>query len=526
LWPNYYTLLIVINCLHVIITQLEIYVGDTLKIETLSQENHQIKLSVEIDDETFQTSKRKAAKSIAKKIKIPGFRPGKAPYHIILRQVGEGAVTEEAIDVILKDVYPQIIDDAKITPYGPGQLENIASMEPPVLEFSIPLSPEVTIGDYRSIKLGMDSATVTDEDVDKVIDNLRENQAILEPVERAVKVGDMAYIVLSAVKKDEEDEAKKNLVDSRKFPIVVEKKSKKKDNQEYPYPGFSNELVGLNIGDKKTIEYTFDSKYEFEELRGVTGVYDIEIEEIKSRSLPAVDDEFAKSVGEEDTVENMKAGIQKNLVNQNEKDSKAKHENDVLEKILALSTVLYPPQMLQDEIDTLLQDLTNRLSQQGLTMDLYLKSRSMDMEAMREELVPTAEERLNRGLVMMELSNSEKIEISSEEVKEKTSEILAEINQYFPENEAKKLRSGEALQGLVSRVITDEINIRTLARISALAQGKEFPLEEEENKEDKEEVKKPAKKKKPKEVKEVVVSEEKESDQAAESKKEDTAKEE
>jgi trigger factor len=144
-----------------------------LKIDTQTTEDHQVKLRVEVEPEQLETAKRRAARQIAKKAKIPGFRPGKAPYHIIERFAGEAAILEDAMDILVQDVYPKALDEIDIKPFGPGTLENIASTDPPVFEFVVPLEAEIELGDYHSLRLPYELKEVTDQDVEKVLENIR-----------------------------------------------------------------------------------------------------------------------------------------------------------------------------------------------------------------------------------------------------------------------------------------------------------------------------------------------------------------
>ena len=137
-----------------------------MKIDTELREDHQVKINVEVETEALEGAKRRAAKQIAKRVKIPGFRPGKAPYNVIQKHVGDGAILEDALDILLDEIYPEIIEEADIKPYGPGSLENVASLDPPTLEFTVPLAPEVDLGDYREIRIDYKLNEVSDDDVE------------------------------------------------------------------------------------------------------------------------------------------------------------------------------------------------------------------------------------------------------------------------------------------------------------------------------------------------------------------------
>ncbi len=447
-----------------------------MKIEKEFLDDHQVELKVELETETFESAKKRAAKRIAKKVKIAGFRPGKAPYSVVQRQVGDAAIVEDAIDIVLEEVYPKIIEEAEIEPYAAGSLKEIPTMDPPTFEFLVPLSPEVTLGEYKEISVEFVKKEVSDEDVDKVIDNLREQQAVIEPADRPAEEGDMVYIVLSGEREDPKEDEEKVIVEERRFPVVIEKEET--DNAtEWPFPGFSRKLLGQSAEDEKTVKHKFPKDYEYEELQGVKAVYSYKIEEVKARILPEFNDDFAKSVGEYETAEEMKEDALKNLEIRFEQDSKNEHESAIIDSVVEQSEIKFPPQMLNHEIDHFIQDLEGRLSQQGLTMELYLQSRDMDMEGMREEVKPSAEERMKRGIVLMEVANKEEITVTPEQIEEKTQATIQQLAAVYPEDQVKKITSGEALQGLVSRIVSDEITERTLERLSRIAQG--LPIEDE-----------------------------------------------
>ncbi|MFC1936524.1 trigger factor [Chloroflexota bacterium] len=449
-----------------------------MKIESELQEDHQIKLTVEIESEVFKSSKQRASKKIAKQVKIPGFRPGKAPYNVVARQVGEPAIIEEAIDILLDDIYPKIIEKTEISPYGPGSLQNIVSMEPPVFEFMVPLAPEVTLGDFRQLRLEYQPKEVSEEDIENVIDNLRANQAVIEPADRAAKEGDMVYIILTGERENAKDEEEKTLVEERKFPVVIEKKETD-DSSEWPFPGFSQELIGLKAEDEKILNYKFPKDYEFDELSGVKAAYAVKVEEIKARILPDVNDEFAQSVGEYETVEEMRKDIQENLSTRFQSESKSAFEDEIIQSLVDQSEFKYPPQMLENEIEFFVNDLSNRLQNQGMDMDLYLKSRDMQLEGLHEEIRPNAEERIKRSLILIEVAEQEEINITSEEIEEKAQQTLAQFQQAFTEEQAKKFSASPEFQNLLNQIITNEITNRTLELLGRIAKGE--PIEKEED---------------------------------------------
>ena len=164
-----------------------------MKIETHKQENSILELTVEVDEERVQPALRAAARQLAKRYPVPGFRPGKAPYDVILRQFGEGALYEAAVEDLGQKVYAEALEQEKIDAYGPGALEDV-QLKPMVLKFSVPLRPEVELGDYRALQLPYTPTEIKDEQVNEALEHLREHQAVMEPVDRPAELTDVAVL--------------------------------------------------------------------------------------------------------------------------------------------------------------------------------------------------------------------------------------------------------------------------------------------------------------------------------------------
>lgn len=441
-----------------------------MNINTEFLETHEAKLTVVVEPETFEGAKRRAARQLSKKYKIPGFRPGKAPFAVVQKHLGEGAITEQAISNLIDEIYPKAIDEAELTPYGPGSLEEMQTLDPPTFEFVVPLAPEVELSDYQDVRIEFTPKEVTDENIQEVVNNLRDSQATIEAVDRPIEEGDMVYITLSGDRKGEEDPEKKVLLEERRYPVIIEKEDAEKDT-EYPFPGFSRKLIGLNVGDQKTFQHTFKKDYEFEELQGVTGVYKAKIEEIKGRSLPEVNNDFAKSVGNYETVEDLLSEVKQTLSEQFESEQLSDYESQIIDNLVENSKIKFPPQMLEDEIDDFIHDLEHQLSHQGLNIDLYLKSRSMEMSELREEVKENAEARMKRGLILMEVAKAEEITIPNDEINQRVQQTIQEIAAYYSQEEAEQFKSGQNLENLKTRIASDEIISRTLKKLRDIAMG-------------------------------------------------------
>ncbi len=452
-----------------------------MNLEKEYLEDHQVKITVTVDDDVFEASKQRAARKIAKRTRIPGFRPGKAPYAVIARQIGEGAIIEEAVDLVVNDIYPKVIDEAEIEPFGPGTLEEIKNLEPLELEFLIPLQAEVELGDYQSVRIDYEPQEIGDEDVDRVINNLLERQAVIEPVERAAEESDQVYINLEAVTTAEADHQEAKLLENRRLPIVIEAQDED-DLDEWPFPGFSRQLIGHTAGEKLTFSYSYPEDAPFDTLRDVEAEFHVEVEDVRGRNLPDLDDEFAKSVGEYETVAELRADILVELEIQETQRYNNEYDNRVIEEIIGDAKITYPPQMLEREIDNFIKTLSSDLAQQKLDMDLYLKTRQLDLDGLREEVTPVAEERIQKSLIVLEISKAEGIQVNPDELQTATNQTLAQISQSLSEKDFNALmKDKDATASILNNLMYDMITARTTKRMRDIARGIPTPSEEEQS---------------------------------------------
>jgi trigger factor len=452
-----------------------------LKIETEKLEDHQVKLTVEVDSEQLDTSKKKAAKKIAKRIKVPGFRPGKAPYQVIRRQVGDDALLEESLEILVQDIYPNIIEQAGIEPYGPGNFENLVSLEPLILEFVVPLMAEVELSDYHEIRFPYELPEITDDDVETVEDDFRQRQAVEETTERPVEVGDHVFFKVSAKRYEEDGEVEEgNLIEERSSSVIVANEDAD-TSTEWPFDGFSRELIGMSTGEDKTLLYTFPEDSQFESLQGVTAEFSITIEDLKARILPELNDEFAQSLGEYEDLESLEKDIRESLEQRSEETYNSEYDDQVIDEIVENSSIKYPPQMLDNEVNNVIQQLESRLANQGLDMDIYLKTRELDEGGLREETIPVAETRVKRSLVLLEIAKEEEIEVSEEDLQEETERTLESITRFMSEEDRKQFDSPTAMMNLAGNIYAELRMNRTLEYLRAVAKGDSEPDSDDED---------------------------------------------
>jgi trigger factor len=437
-----------------------------LKIDTLIQEDHQAKLTVEIEDERLEEMKHKAASKLSVRVKIPGFRPGKAPYPVVVRTVGEPAIYEEALDMLVDSIYPEVIKEAGIKPYSAGRVNKISDGQPLKLEILVPLEAEVKLGDYKSIRIPYELKTVSDEEVDEVLESLREQNAIIEPVERPVAEGDIVTVQLDGNLTDGDNE--EELIRERSVPILAKQDS----DDDWPFPGFSTMLLKKSVGSEAELEYVFPDDYSHEDLRGKKATFHYKVENVKSRVLPELNDDFATSLSEFANLEELKSNARSMLEKQAEETYQQTYEQLVIDKLIESSEFKYSPQMLDSETHSAMHDLEDRLAQQGVDMEIYMKSRKLDQAGLEAELKPAAEKRLKRSLTLFEIGKVENIHVDKEELEREVNNTLNYLQRSLPEKEARRLNEREVQNNVMNNVMVDLIGRKTLAQLRDIASGK------------------------------------------------------
>ena len=443
-----------------------------MKIENLSRDDHQVQLVVEFDAELLEKYSRRAARKISQGAKIPGFRPGKAPYDVIKRVYGEDYIQQQAVELLIDDQYAEVLKEAGIDPSGPGNLEEIISVNPPKFSFIVPLMPVVELCDYKSIQQEYNPEPISEEEVEKFIKNIRTNFAASEPVDRPVEEGDLVYAILSGKLTNPDENEDPDVIKENPSQFVVGGSDFQPDN--YPYEGFSKELLGLSEGDEKTIQYTYPDDSPLEKLKGKSVEFQVKVQSIKVLVLPDMDDDFAGQVGPYETVEQMMEQVREQLEQRKNQDYDEKYYSELIdEKIVKESTVKYPPHMLQEEIDHVLEEIKDNLAQQSMDLDTLLKIQKKDLETfIEEEVRPSAEMKLTRALVLEEIAKNEKLELDRGELENAVAQTMMQLQQMPGFEEYKPAQKFRSLTNAVTMDTANRLyNQRLLKHLKAIATG-------------------------------------------------------
>ncbi len=431
-----------------------------MKIKTKDLDDRQVQLTVEVPDDRLRAAMRTAARRLSKRTKIPGFRPGKAPFDIVLRKFGDETVFEEALDDLGQDVYRQAIDQAELEPYAPGKLEEIVSKDPLVLRYTVPQSPDVEVGKYLDLRLPFEAAEVSDEALEKAMDEIQQGQAVIEHADRPAEIGDVIVLDLKAELRDPEEGMNPVLMAEKDLSLLISEET------EWPFPGFEQHLLGLASTEEKDFSHTFPKDHSNEPLQDRAADFHLVCKEVKSRFVPSWSDDLARAVGDFKDLLDLRINVRKQLEEQEQRKVDTEYAGLVIDATVEGAKINYPPVLLEEELDGMVRDLSRRLENQRLTLEDYLKIEAKSIEELREELKPQANDRLKRALVLGKVVETETIEVADDEVEAEIDRLVAP----FGENAGKLRKSFEQPLGR-RRIELDLLTEKAISRLMAIAKG-------------------------------------------------------
>ncbi len=377
-----------------------------MKATLIGKENNVAEFDMQFSAEEFEKKVNSVYLANKSKYTVDGFRKGKAPRKVLEAKFGKGIFYEDAMNEMIADAYPEAVGELSLRPVARPHVEVKSFEEGKDLTIGIKVAvrPEFTPGKYKGVEIDKIEYTITDEDVQKELESLQERNSRAVSVERPAKEGDTLKIDYEGFCGEEQFEggtaADQNLtLGSNTF-----------------IPGFEDQLIGANVGDKVDVKVTFPQEYHAENLAGKDAVFHVTVKEIKETEKPVLDDEFAKDVSEFDTLEELKADLRAKL----EKDSANKVEYDtknaIIEKIYEATEIDIPDDMVENQVMEMMDELDMQLKYQGITVADYLKYMGKTPEQFKEEIRPDAYKKMKTRLIIDEIANLENIEASQEEI--------------------------------------------------------------------------------------------------------------
>jgi trigger factor len=429
-----------------------------LNIQREDLPDRQLKLTVEIPAEQLEGARRTAARKLAERTRIPGFRPGKAPYEMIVRKLGDEAVFEEALEIVGQQTYREALEHESIDPYAPGSLDEVVSREPLVLRYTVPLSPEVDLGTYRELRIAQDKPAVKDEAVEAFMEELRTRQAVIEPAARAAALGDL--VVLDAHGTIEEAGGHTDLMDEHGITLLLQEET------NWPFTGIAAHLVGLSAGEDKHVAYRFPDDYTTQDLRGKTAHFSFHVNEVKSRSLPEWSDDVARGLGGFENLDDLRGKVRQSLQEQADRKAESDFAAQVVERVVQTASLTFPPILVQEETDSMLQDLDRRLQSQKLSLADYLRIEKKTLEEVRKDLEPPARQRVQRALVLGKVVGVEGLDAAPEEI-EAQFEVMARAFGATSDDIRRALDNPAGRR----RIALDLLTEKAITRLVAIARG-------------------------------------------------------
>jgi trigger factor len=387
-------------------------------VSTRPEPGSKMVLEIEVPPDEVDRHFATAYRHVAERTRVPGFRPGKAPRHVIDRFVGRGSVLAEAVEHLVQDSYGAALDQTDVIPIDNPDVDidpaGVAEGQAVSFTATVPVRPDVELGAYTEYSFGLEIPEVTDEQVDQVIEELREQRATLRPIDgRGAAEGDIASVKFAGTIDGEPFEGGS----ADQLPVVI--------GEDRMIPGWEQQLIGLEIGGTKGFDITFPDDYRVEELRGKEAHFEVELLDLREKLLPEVDDDFAASVGDVKTVDELRAEIRDAMVKRADAEGRHAFGDRIIDFAVSNASVDLPEVMVANEVEIMRDEMATRLAQQRIGMEQYLALAQQTPEELTKELREPAERRVKTLLVLSAIAEKEGIDATDQQIEAEIAEQLA-----------------------------------------------------------------------------------------------------
>lgn len=403
---------------------------------TNNVETNKYELEIEISAEDFEAAIEKAYLKARKNIAMPGFRKGKAPRKLIEKEYGEQVFFEDAVNLLYAPVVNGAVEESGLELVTRPEVEvtEISKENGVKLKVTCITKPEVEVKDYKGIEVEKVVNPVTDEDINKQLDALREKNVTVETVDdRAAENGDDVVIDFEGFKDDVAFEGGK----AEDFTLSL--------GSGQFIPGFEDQIVGHNAGEDFDINVTFPEEYQVKELAGAPAVFKIKLKSISKKVMPELDDDMVKDSTEFDTVDEYKADVKKKLEEANEKHADSEVEAKIFDKVIENMTAEIPQVMFDNRVNEMISELEQRLAPQGISLDLYMQYTGQTMDTVKKAYAEQAEKQVKLRLALEKIAKLENIEVTEDELKAEFDKLaeaykldVDQIKQFIHDDDLKK----------------------------------------------------------------------------------------
>ena len=370
-------------------------------------DNHKVVFEIEVPQNEVTKALEKAYRKLAEKVNIPGFRKGKGPRHILEARIGKEALLDEAFEIMASPAYSKALDDNNVEPVSRPEIEvvTLAEDQPMVFKATVVAKPEITLGQYKGVKVTKNVEPVAEEQINAQIETMRERHSKLVVAEgAALQDGDFAIIDF------------KGFVDGEAFPGG--------EGAGYPLqlgsntfiPGFEEQLIGAKAGEEVEVKVTFPAEYHAAELANKEAIFKVTVQDVKRKELPAVDDDFVKDASEFNSVEELKADIKNKLEKAAEEKADKEFRNEAIKQAVENATVDIPQVMVDSRVDNMIEDMRVNLENRGMQLEQYMQYMNTSMDELREKYQEAALINVKTDMLLEAVSKAEKIEVKPEDI--------------------------------------------------------------------------------------------------------------
>jgi trigger factor len=366
-------------------------------------------LTVTVEADKFDEALDEAFKKVSKEVSVPGFRKGKIPRQMFEKRFGVESLYQDALDIVLSPNYAKAVQEEGINPVDQPEVDIVEMEKGKDLVFTakVTVEPEVTLGEYKGLEVEEMSTEVTDEDVDHEIGHLLESRTemVVKDDDEAVAEGDTVNLDFDGYVDGEQFEGGK----AEGYELEIGSGSF--------IEGFEEQLIGLKVDDEKDVEVTFPEEYHAEELSGKPATFKVKINSIKVKETPELDDDLVKELDQGvDTVDELKEKIEKDIKARKEEQADAQLKEELVIKASDNADIDVPDAMVKTEQDRMLQEFEQRLSQQGINLEMYQQLSGQDEDALREQMKDDAAQRVRTNLTLRQIAEDENIEVTESDI--------------------------------------------------------------------------------------------------------------
>ena len=424
-----------------------------MSVQVENLDKNMVKLTIEVPAEELEKAIEAAYKKQKNQISVPGFRKGKVPRVMIEKMYGVGVFYEDAANTLMQQNYPSAVDESGVDIVSRPTVDvvQIEKGKPFIFTAEVAVKPEVTLGKYMGVTVTKIDTSVSEDEVNEALEQQRNNNArTISVTDRPVAVGDTAVIDFEGFVDGVAFEGGKG----ENHPLEI--------GSHTFIDTFEDQLVGKNAGDEVEVNVTFPEQYQAADLAGKPATFKVKINEIKTKELPELDDEFAQDVSEFDTLAEYKESLKKNLEEKKENEAKRTKEDEAVQKIIDKSKMDIPEAMIDTQCETMIEEFAQRIAQSGLSMDQYLQFSGLTVDGLKEQVRPEVLSRIQASLVLEQIAKDENIEVSDEDVNAEIEKMAAsygmeadKLKEYMGDAEKDSMKKDLAINKAVELVMSN-----------------------------------------------------------------------